>query len=82
MLTVIWTFPAGAQTAHRDPYRFWKWPGRDVAALAHSLSSRNGLYLAAGGGLLLVAARHDPQVTEDLSSFVPEPADLLVRVIE
>ena len=81
-LTLIGSAQALAQTTYSDPYRFWKWPGQDVVALTNSLTSRNALYAAGVGGLLLFAARHDPQVTEDLSSFVPEPADLLVRVIE
>jgi membrane-associated phospholipid phosphatase len=79
---VILSTPALGQSAYSDPYRFWKWPGGDAAALVSSLTSRSALYAAAGGGVLLLAAKHDQEVTADLSSFAPEPADLLVRVIE
>ena len=82
LLLLFTSAPAQGQSRYSDPYRFWKWPAQDAIALADGLKSRGVLYAAGAGGLLLLAARHDPQVTNDLSNAVPVSNDLLVRVIE
>lgn len=67
---------------YRDPYRFWKWPVEDAVSLTKSVTPKVALVAAAGGAILLVAARHDAKLTADLSDLDPPPAELLVRVVE
>lgn len=74
--------PAQAQSENDDPYRFWKWPATDMAALGKSIATTGTFYAAGGSMLLLLGAPHDPDVTETLSSLPPPPADLLIRIIE
>lgn len=74
--------PAHAQSDYVDPYRFWKWPAKDAAALGEALLTKGLLFTAGGSIVLFTAGPHDPLVTEELSSLPPAPADLLVRIVE
>lgn len=81
---VLATFTAPAangQEQERDPYRFLKWPAEDALAIAGSLGSEESMVVAGTGALLLLAARHDAQITEDLSN-VNHRSDFLVRLVE
>lgn len=81
-MSLLVALPAAGQSDYGDPYRFWKWPASDAAALGKSLITTGTMYAASGGMLLLLAAPHDQHVTEELSSWPPAPADLLVRIVE
>lgn len=85
LLCLLMAVPATTslgQSSHADPYRFWKWPMSDAAALGGHLLSRGVIYAAGGGLVLLVAAPHDREVTETLADLPPPPADLVVRIVE
>lgn len=81
-LLLMLAAPAQAQSDYSDPYRFWKWPAHDAAALGTGILSKGTLYAAGGGVLLFLAVPHDRVMTEELSSLPPAPADLIVRVVE
>lgn len=68
--------------SYGDPYRFWKWPARDAMAILNGVTSRRTLLVAGGGAILMLAARYDGEITAELTDIHPEPAELLVRVVE
>lgn len=74
--------PAYGQAEGDDPYRFWKWPTRDAAALGKGMVTNGTVFAAGGAVLLMFAAPHDREVTEELSALPPAPADLVVRIVE
>ena len=79
---LTWTRTPNHVANSRDPYRFWKWPAEDALALAKGLPSRVTLMAVGGGTILLVAARHDAELTSDLADLDHEPSELLIRVVE
>lgn len=81
-MELTWTSTPKQVTNHRDPYRFWKWPAEDALALAKGVRSRVTVMAVGGGAILLVAARHDADLTADLADLDPEPSELLIRVVE
>lgn len=83
----LWAWPGIAAHAqpepyYGDPYRFWKWPAEDVAAVVQETSAQE-LALATGTlGVMLLLARHDGGITTTLAEQTPPGGDLLVRVVE
>jgi membrane-associated phospholipid phosphatase len=80
--TMLITPAAKSQTNLSDPYRFWKWPVQDAAAIVKGIASDDAFVALGGGAVLLLTARHDAEITADLSNFDHGSADLLVRVVE
>lgn len=81
-IELSWTRTPEQVIYRPDPYRFWKWPAKDALALGKGLASDASIMALGGGAILLLAARHDREITADLSDLNHEPAELLVRVVE
>lgn len=81
-MELSWTRTPQQVTDRGDPYRFWKWPAEDALALAKGVVSDVTIMAVGGGTILLVAARHDAELTAELSNLQNEPPELLIRVVE
>lgn len=79
---LVWTSTPLEATDRSDPYRFWKWPVQDALALGKGVVSETAVMAVGGGTILLVAARHDVEITAELSDLDREPSELLIRVVE
>lgn len=81
-MELAWTRAPRQVTERRDPYRFWKWPAEDALALGKGVISEVTVMAMGGGMILLIAARHDAQITSDLTHLEKEPSELLIRIVE